>query len=180
MPTSHRIRQDPVTLTNPKPLSISTSLAIRSSLLDLKSGDFVVVSGEFVDKNLDGIDDEIRVDAIESVGLTQLIGSWRNSNWDVVRFEDFNSLSLYRPKSRSGALPGAHADLAKLKDLSYTLAPEKGASYSIFLAEKNSLSVPAPVYVGHLDVKADSLQLEIFDPKTGHSSEVLFLSPVRD
>ena len=180
MPTSHHIAQNPTTLINPKPLSISTSLAIRTSLLDLKSGDFVVVSGELADKNLDGIYDEVVVDAIESVGLNQLIGSWRSSKWDVVRFEDFNSLSLYRPKFSGPQTVGTRADLAKLKDLSYTLAPERGSSYSIFLAEKNSLSIPAPVYVGHLEVRADSLKLEIFDPKTGSSSEVLSLSPVRD
>ena len=176
--------QNPKTLLNPKPLSISTSLAIRLALLELKNGDFVVVSGEFGDKNRDGISDEIRVDAIESVGLTQLIGSWRSSKWDVVRFEDFNSLSLYRAKSRGaqrlGTPPGARAELAKLKDLSYTLAPEQGSSYSIFLAEKNSFRVPAPVYVGHLELKPDSLKLEILDPMTGHASEVLSLLPVRD
>lgn len=163
------------------PLSIATSIGIRSSLLDLKTGDYVVVSGQFRDSNLDGRIDEVFVQAIESVGLKDLIGTWQSENSEFVRFEDFTRMSFYRPRGTSElAIRGRHLNLAKTKDLNYTLAPEQGSSYSIFLFEKASGGRPAPVYVGRLDVKRNALRLEIYHPQTGGSWEVLSLLPVRD
>lgn len=180
-----------------KALPISTSIGVRTALLDLRSGDYVVVSGRLVDSNRDGVTDEVAVHAIESVGLNSLIGTWRSAKWEVVRFEDFSRMSLYRPRFRLSATPSpaglnpvtsaalnpSRMSLSKLKDLNYTLAPEQGSTYSIFLVEKK-VTGPAPVYVGRLHVKESAqekrLTLEIFDPKTGDSAEVLSLSPVRE
>jgi hypothetical protein len=181
---------------------VSASIAIRTSLLDLKTDDFVVVSGSMVDADHDGLSEEIRVDAIESVGLKSLLGTWRSNKWEVVRFEDFTRMSLYRPKfRRTPSLPLSmefhlgplsrnpvaslkRLGFSKLKDLNYTLAPERGSSYSIFLVEKRQGIGPAPVFVGRLKIETNDgkpgLQLEIYDPKTGYASEVLSLSPVRD
>lgn len=178
-----------------KAIPISTSIGIRTSLMDLRSGDYVVVSGRLVDTDRDGMTDEISVQAIESVGLNTLIGTWRSPKWEVVRFEDFSRMSLYRPHFRLRAngtsglgftVPPAGSSptgLSKLKDLNYSLAPEQGSVYSIFLVEKKA-SGPAPIYIGRLRVNENQIEkhltLEIFDPKTGNSSEVLSLSPVRE
>lgn len=180
-----------------KALPIATTIGIRTSLLDLRSGDYVVVSGRLIDTDRDGITDEVSVQAIESVGLNSLIGTWRSAKWEVVRFEDFSRMSLYRPRFRLSATPSStglnpvtsaslnpsRMSLSKLKDLNYSLAPEQGSIYSIFLVEKK-ITGPAPVYVGRLHVKESEkekrLTLEIFDPKTGESAEVLSLSPVRE
>ncbi len=164
---------------------ISTTIGIRTSLLDLKTGDFVVVSGRLHDNDQNGEPDEVTVHAIESVGLNELIGTWRSPNWEVVRFEDFTSMSLYRPRYMTGKTPlhnprRGRMSFSKLKDLNYTLAPEQGSNYSIFLVEKMSLAGPAPIYVGRLSVQKRLLKLEIFDSKTGQPGEVLSLSPVRD
>lgn len=181
---------------------IRASIAVRSTLLDLKTDDFVVVSGTMADSDRDGRTDEIQVDAIESVGLKSVLGAWRSEKWEIVRFEDFSRISLYRPKFRAGSKEALSVAMqlenrpinpmaslkrlgfSKLKELNYTLAPEHGSSYSIFLAEKQTGAGPAPVFVGRLDLKVQDgkrkLILEIFDPKTGAASEVLSLSPVRD
>ena len=147
----------------------------------MKTGDFAVLNGELIDTDGDGLSDQVEVNAVESVGLNELIGSWRSAMWEVIRFDDFNHMSLFRPKSRVSKA-GHKVGLAKLRELNYTLAPDRGLAYSIFLAEKAEPSKVglAPVYVGRLEVRPRALKLEIIDPKTGVSSEVLSLSPVRD
>ncbi len=170
--------------TDAKRLSVSTSFQLRSSLLDLKTGDYVVLDGKLSDSDRDGQTDEVVVDGIESVGLSDLIGTWRSPKWQVVHFENFNSLTLYRPKFPAPARQSGFVDLTKFKDLSYSLAPELGTSYSIFLVEKHAASgTRGAVYVGRLKLQNEAvttLTLEIFDPKTGKSNEVISLSPVRD
>lgn len=176
-----------------KPLPIETSIANRTALMDLKTGDFVVLSGAYQDTDGDRIIDQVNVAAIESVGLNAVLGTWRNAKWELVRFEDFNRVSLYRPRFVTNAKTGEHdgpspvtslQDYAKLKDLNYTLAPERGSAYSIFLVEKTQKKGPAPVYVGRLRLPqpgvGGTLTIEILDPRTGTSSEVLSLSPVQD
>jgi hypothetical protein len=196
----------PITTTMPRSLTaelpVTTSIAIRLALLNLKTDDFVVVSGSLNDTDHDGRPDEVQVDAIESVGLKSLLGTWRSDKWEVVRFEDFTRMSLYRPKFKTEPANPLSIDLrlgnlplnpvvslkklgfAKLKDLNYTLAPEQSAAYSIFLVEKKPGVGPAPVFVGRLQLDSSGpkrkMKLEIFDPKTGEASEVLSLSPVRD
>lgn len=163
----------------PKPIPVQTTLGIRASLLDLKSGDFIVAAGRLEDFDHDGVFENVTIQAIESVGLQDLIGTWRSEKWEVIRFEDFTRISLYRPRFH----PQRHLNLAKLKELNYTLAPGLGSSYSIFLVEKRA-SGPAPIYVGRLSRKLGPkgliLELEILDPSTGEVSEVLSLSPVRE
>ncbi len=171
--------------TEAKRLSVSTSFQLRSTLLDLKTGDYVVLDGKLSDSDLDGRTDEVVVDGIESVGLSDLIGTWRSPKWQVVHFENFNSMTLYRPTFSSSSKSHGYIDLAKFKDLSYSLAPEMGSSYSIFLVEKQAtLGTRGAVYVGRLQLQSEAtrtaLTLEIFDPKTGKSNEVISLSPVRD
>jgi hypothetical protein len=163
-------------------LSITTSLQIRSALLDLKTGDYVVVTGTLSNATASGIKDQISVDAIESVGLSDLLGTWRNANGQVIRFESFNSAALYRQNIHFGS--AEPTDFAKYKDLSYSLAPEHGSAYSIFLAEKHSpagsTKLRGTVYVGRIRLQGDALTIEFFDPNTGGSTQVLTLSPVRD
>ncbi|CAN5528744.1 hypothetical protein BH10BDE1_BH10BDE1_15330 [soil metagenome] len=179
-------------------LPVTAAISVRTALLDLKTDDFVVVSGSLIDIDHDDRPDEVQVEGIESVGLRSVLGTWRSDKWEVVRFEDFTRMSLYRPKAGSGLASALginfHLEMSllnpltslkrlgfsKLKDLNYTLAPERGSAYSIFLVEKKPGGGPAPVYVGRLEVQDRALKLEIYNPKTGESSEVLSLLPVRD
>jgi hypothetical protein len=120
-------------------------------------------------------------DAIESVGLSDLLGMWRSPGWQVVKFENYNSMSLYRPKFLKSKTGSNLMSFAKFKDLSYTLAPETGSSFSIFLAEKQANPVArASVYVGRIHLAKDLVTLEIYDPRNGKILETLSLSPVRD
>ena len=170
-----------------KALTVSASFRLRAMLLDLTSGDFVVVSGSLTDIDGDQVPDDVTVDAIESVGLRELLGSWRDDKWQVLRFEDFHRMSLYRPSFITSRLSQFNLKsrdrrLAKFKDLRYTLAPENNGSFSIFLAENNRVQGQSGVWVGRLLVERTAttrtLHIEIFAPKTGVSSEILSLSPI--
>lgn len=166
--------------TSAKRLSITTSFRIRATLSALKTGDYVVVTGTLSDSRRDGKIDEVNVDAIESVGLSDLIGTWRSPKLQFVRFENYNTVSLFRPQTLKTT--SNRMSLAKFRDLNYSLAPDIGSSYSIFLADKRSTPKNrGSVYVGRIQLQnSEALTLEIFNPKTGEPAEVLTLSPVRD
>lgn len=177
-------------------LPVETSIAIRTALMDMKSGDLVVVAGLLQDLDGDAQYDQIAVQAIESVGLKAVLGTWRSDGWDVIRFEDFNRVSLYRPRFGlnrflTAKLRGEFArdfdgdelsNFAKLKDLNYTLAPEQGSSYSIFLVERRARRKQSSVYVGRLKLEiVDSksrMTIQIFNPDTGNAIESMSLSPI--
>ncbi|MDX9730910.1 MAG: hypothetical protein RBT63_03980, partial [Bdellovibrionales bacterium] len=57
-----------------------------------------------------------------------------------------------------------------------------GAPPTIITGASKTKSAPAaPVYVGRLDIAktADTMKLEILNPKTGEAAEVISLQPVR-
>ncbi len=184
----------PVAMRSVGELPIETSIANRTKLLNLKSGDFVVVSGALSDIDRDGTPDKVAIEAIESVGLRDILGTWRSPTWEVVRFENFSRMSLYKPPSRFTGTMTIAADrllsapmaqlkrlgFSKFRDMHYTLAPEQGSTYSIFLVENTNGLGRAPIFVGRLEVQKRALKLEIYDSRSGRSSEVLSLKPVRD
>lgn len=156
-----------------KGFPVETSILIRESLGSLQAGDFVVLSGQYLDQDQNGSIDSIRVNGIESVGLKRLIRTWKSDKWAVLRFENFNRLILYRPDMGGSRLQ-------KLKELNYTLAPDQGSDYSILMVETNTTSARPgkPVFAGKLTVEKDRLTLELFDTKSGLTSEVYSLSPL--
>lgn len=164
---------------------IETSLLIRESLATLQAGDFVVLSGQYLDHDQNGSIDSIYVNGIESVGLKRLIRTWKSEKWDIMKFENFNRMILYRPNSPAGLATPLR--FQKLKELNYTLAPEQGSGYSILMVETPSAAatpsaLPArpahPVFAGRLSVEKDRLKLELFDTKSGLTAEVYSLSPL--
>ncbi|MBL7689825.1 MAG: hypothetical protein JNJ49_17450 [Bdellovibrionaceae bacterium] len=177
-PDSVRIRPLSNSSIRPPALPVEADLNTLGSLLSLRSGDFVVATGEMIDRDSRPGAEAVLIQGIESVGLQNLIGSWRTARWDVIRFEDFSRASLYsqtqhRDTSASSARP---TGLAKLKELRYTLAPERANGYSIFLVESSSRK-PGPVYVGRLELSApghaakQEIKLDILDPSSGQVSE---------
>ena len=171
-------------VSGPKGFPIETSLLIRESLAALQAGDFVVLSGQYLDHDQNGSIDSIYVNGIESVGLKRLIRTWKSEKWDIMKFENFNRMVLYRPNTPTGAATPLR--FQKLKELNYTLAPEAGSGYSILMVETPSAVTPAalparpahPVFAGKLTIEKDRLQLELFDTKSGLTAEVYSLSPL--
>jgi hypothetical protein len=172
------------TVSHAKGLPIETSLMIRESLATLQAGDFVVLSGQYHDHDRNGTVDSIFVNGIESVGLKRLIRAWKSKKWDVMQFENFSRMILYRPESTAGA--AVPLRFQKLKELNYTLAPDQGSDYSILMVETPpslpTSAVPSrpahPVFAGKLTVEKDSLRIELFDTKSGLTAEVYSLSPL--
>ncbi len=168
-----------------KPLPVETSFLIRQSLGTLQPGDFVVLSGQYLDHDTNGSVDSIYVTGIESVGLRRLIRTWKSQNRFILKFENFNRLVLYR-QERETVNSEKPLRLQKLKELNYTLAPDNGTGYSILMVElvkpgNTVLAQPRPsnpVFAGKVSIENENLQLEIFDPQSGMTAEVYSLSPL--
>lgn len=166
-----------------KGFPIETSLMIRESLGSLQEGDFVVLSGQYLDQDQDGSIDSIYVNGIESVGLKRLIRAWKSDKWDIMKFENFNRMVLYRPNPTIGATP---LRFQKLKEMNYTLAPEQGSGYTILMVEAPPATSLAAqpvrpthsVFAGKLTVEEHILRIELFDTKSGLTAEVYSLSPL--
>lgn len=154
---------------------LHTSIAIRSALSSLSNGDYVVITGQYLDMDYDGRMDTLAVSGIESVGLQKLLGTWRNAAWDIFRFQDYNRLELYRPSANAARSATLH--LRKLKVLNYTLAPEARGSFSLLMVETINSSLTAngkaqPVFAGRIELTSPSaVQLDVFDPTTGKTVE---------
>jgi len=149
--------------TSSVPLKIvPVGLTLLGDLSKLRDGDFIIGSG-----TLNANEKTVLLEAIESVGLQEVLGIWRADNWDVFEFRDFSRLNLYRPT----ADPGRAIRLAKIHELSYVLAPERGDSYSIFLSDDRS------VQVGTLKVRDKNILLSVFDT-SGRIMSNISLSPL--
>lgn len=154
---------------------LHTSIAIRSALSGLAAGDYVVLTGQFIDSDLDGNNDVLAVSGIESVGIKKLLGNWRTTNWDIFHFQNYTRLELYRPSpaaSRSTTLR-----LQKLKVLNYTLAPEANGSFSVLMVEATDTSLREmrttnPVFAGRIELTSkNGIRLDVFDPTSGKTIE---------
>lgn len=165
----------------PQSYPLQTSIAIRSALSNLSPGDYVVLTGQFLDQDFDGQGDLLAVSGIESVGLKKLLGDWRNKAWDIFRFHDYNRLGLYRPAS--APRPSSTLQFRKLKEMNYTLAPEAQGSFSLLMVETLNSSALAdsrakPVFVGRLQItNLGGVLLDVFDPNSGKPVESHALTP---
>jgi hypothetical protein len=147
---------------NEPPYRIEASPQTERDIRNLKLGDFLVARG-----SLDKTESVAHVDVIETVGLRGLIGPWQSRSKKVYEFQDFSRLNLYRELRDATGVT-----LSKFKQLNYSVAPEAGGRYSIFMSDNRS------VQIGFLDFQARGIQLTVIDPKTGRVSENISLSPL--
>jgi predicted transcriptional regulator of viral defense system len=133
---------------------------VKSDLERLRQGDYLAARG-----NVDELNHLITVEAIESLGLRELLGAWSSSRLEVYEFQDFTRLNLYVPNSTRNKVEIAGK-------YNYAVAPDHGDRYSIFLSDNRS------VLVGTLEFKNQRLQLTVLDPKTGRVSQNISLSPL--
>lgn len=133
---------------------------IKYDLARLRQGDFLVARG-----NVDELTKTVTIEAIESLGLRELIGTWSSSRLEVYEFQDFTRLNLYVPNQARDSIEIAGK-------YNYAVAPDHGDRYSIFLSDNRS------VLVGSFEFKNQRLQLTVLDPKTGRVSQNISLSPL--
>lgn len=135
---------------------------IQASIDMLKNGDYLVARGTSNSSS-------VQVDAIESLGLQALVGKWSTSRDEVYDFRDFTSLNLYVPSETAN---GEKGEVVKAGEFQYSVAPDQGARYSIFLSNA------ASVTVGSIEFHNRQLILNVIDPTTGQVSADILLSPL--
>jgi hypothetical protein len=142
--------------------------ALMTDLQNLKTGDFIVGRGTLPTAiSTPDQQNVVQLESIESVGLTELLGSWRSDNWEVFEFKDFTQLNLYQPTPN---LSGPA--LQKTGQFQYVLAPDQGDRYSIFLSDDHSIQV------GSIEFNSTGIALTVFDSQTGKVSQNISLSPI--
>ena len=136
-----------------------------ADLQRLGDGDFIVGRGQILkDRRV------VALESIDTVGLRQILGTWRTENWNVYDFRDFNRLFLYVPRSATAS----STTLAPTRQLTYTLAPNaRENEWSIFMADKKG------VVIGEMHLRNRSMSLTLYDPKTGRVHQQLELAPFR-
>lgn len=153
-----RLRQ----MREPLPLHGKTQDLVVN-LKKMRDGDFVVGRGEILtDRNI------VSLHSIDTVGLRQILGTWRASNQNVFEFRDFNHVILYDRISESATLrPGP------VRQMSYTLAPSTGENWSIFMADNKG------IHIGELRFGPRLMRMTLYDSDTGRVSHQLDLAPIR-
>ena len=147
-----------------EPLRIQTSDSILETLKNLRLGSLIVGTGQ-----VDPLKKFVQLDAIQTVGLKELIGTWQSSRWEVFEFRDFNKLMRYLPMENEGG----DFRLTYVEIFDYAVAPDRNDLYSIFITDNLKRMM-----VGTLQFKEGSLLLTVYDSQTGLESQKISLSPL--
>lgn len=108
------------------------------------------------------------LESISFVGLKDLLGFWRTERWEVFEFQNFNRLILYKFTK----IPKNLTPSVMPKELKYTLAPEQGRRWSIFMSDDQN------IHIGSLELEEKRVSLTIINPNTGLPTENISLLPV--
>jgi hypothetical protein len=149
-----------------------TNLSVQLELSALKNGDYIVGEG-----NSQKPSNDLDLDAIERVGIQELLGTWR-SNLTGVFFEfiDFNRLILHESKNSRLNLRNPSSTS---KQYNYVLAPDCGSRFSIFLANSSEAGSKNSVHAGTLEIKDRKVNITVFNSATGGVAANVYLSPMR-
>jgi len=131
---------------------------VQNDINKLKNGDYLVARGTL-------IGGMANIDAIESLGLQAIVGTWATPKYEVYEFQDFTRLNLYIPND-------TRSDVVKAGEFQYSIAPDQGSRYQLFLSNSKSVTV------GSLQFRKSHLVLNVIDPQTGESSADIVLSPL--
>jgi hypothetical protein len=146
-----------------EPLKILAQPYLLSSLRSLRDGNLIVASGR-----MDLATQAVRIDAIQTLGLQELIGTWQSSRWEIFEFRDFSRLNLYMPMEKdNGSIGISHSH-----SLAYTITPESGDRYSIFISDQKK------IMLGTLRLHEKKLELAVYDSDSGKIAENISLSPI--
>ncbi len=127
-----------------------------AELKRLKTDDYLVGTGNIIN------DEEIFLENISYVGLTEILGLWK-SNYDFMDFENFSRVKFYD-----------YVDATKVGSvtLNYTLTPAKGQSWRVYFTDGNSVTLAT------LILDSDKAQLTIFNSQTGQIERTLNLTRI--
>jgi hypothetical protein len=148
------------------PLKITAPANLLNSLRKLRDGNIITGSGTI--KLSEKI---VQIDAVHSVGLQELLGSWRSSRWEIFEFKDYTRLNLYLQTAENRdavALAQTHA-------LNYVVVPEREGRYSIFISDNTARLMAGTLQLNEKDRTAT---LTVYDDKTLKVSEKISLSPL--
>ncbi len=159
---------------------IAGSQALLNDLKKLSTGDFIIGSGRF-----DSQRQLFVLMSIDTVGLQQVLGTWRSATGQIFEFRDFIRLNLYHtPRgTRNGTRDSTREEGTKPpnapqmrgffahRQMTYTLAPESGRNiWSIFMADHQG------VHIGAMTLGPSKMDLTLYDTITGQISEKIELS----
>jgi hypothetical protein len=146
-----------------EPLKIFAQPYLISSLRSLRDGNLIVASG-LMDLTMHAV----RIDAIQTLGLQELIGTWQSSRWEIFEFRDFSRLNLYMPMEKDNG----SISMSRSHSLAYAVTPESGDRYSIFISDQKKMMV------GTLRMYDKKLELTVYDSDSGNVAENISLSPI--
>ena len=145
-------------------MTIEAGEWVVTTLKHLRDGSLIVGTGHVSHEQK-----TVHLDSVQTVGLTELLGTWQSSRWEVFEFRDFNSLMRYLPMENSrGSL-----ELKFVESYDYVLTPDNQDTYSIFITDNSKRMM-----VGTLHLSAGSVILTVYDSETGRESEKISLSPL--
>ena len=149
-----------------EPLRITGSIGLMTSLRKLRDGNYITGSG-----TIRLSEKTVQLDTVHSVGLQELLGSWRSSRWEIFEFKDYTRLNLYLQTAENRDAIA----LARTHSLNYVVVPEKEDRYSIFISDNSARLMAGTL---HLNEKDRTATLTVYDDKTLKVSEKISLSPL--
>lgn len=145
--------------------SIQASADVDSILNGLKEGSLIIGTGRIMP-----IERKVQIDAVQTVGLKELLGKWRSTTAEIFEFKSFSKLMRYAPNSNvEGSAPGPRS---KVENFDYALSPDRDKSFSIFMSDTEMRML-----VGTLHFVDHTILLTVYDSQTGLEAEKISLSP---
>lgn len=127
---------------------------VKSSLLKLKTHDFISGTVEEVGKSY-------ILHSVDSVGLRRLLGLWQ-SGGTVIEFSNFHAMKFLTQDT---------------VEYMYTLTPDVGANWKVFLTDHNSVTLGA--LRTNSIAKPDEMTLELYDSTSGSIVKRINLKKVK-
>jgi hypothetical protein len=153
----------------PRPLRlVPVNPAVNLELMKLHEGDFLVGTANYHPPS-----SSLVLDAIESVGLQNLLGRWMTDNQQVFEFQDFFRLNLYDLRTDFFDVGSKKVSLSNKREYKYLLSPERDSGrFSIFLSDEKD------IMIGSLQFTTGRVLISVFDPKTGAVANTISLAPL--
>ncbi len=146
-------------------LVIEARTSLLADLRRLKTGDLITAQGSVLSETK-----KVHLESIDSLGIQQLLGTWKSDRYEIFEFKDFNQLNLYIPtyKAEGGI------SFSQTHSLSYVVTPAEGDGFSIFITDDSE------VKLAFLELQKNKLNLTVtqFKNNSGLVTENISLSPI--
>ena len=154
-------------LQNPEQtLAIQAAPDVNSILVGLKEGSLIIGTGHVIQN-----DRKVQIDAVQTVGLKELLGKWQSTTAEIFEFKSFSKLMRYAPNTNvEGSAPGPRN---KVENFDYALSPDRDKTFSIFMSDTE-----ARLMVGTLHFVDHTILLTVYNSQTGLEAEKISLSPL--